>query len=1185
MDCLTLEVNQLRGLKDPPAQQGGRLPLDTPISVVCRAARSPVTPEAGRASACMTEFQPLTCSRPLPYAGKNMFFPEKLRFSGASACQSGYQVNAVQCEVRYFFSPERKGSLGVFRVTPADMSLAGRKEFISVPMFRHRIAPWPTFQWLYGSPAGTAVVRLGCGDEKDRTCFSNFRGVAVPYRHRDVRQTEARYKKSLFNWQRERPFPVRFGVMSPLTHAGGRNAHFLNSPSNANPQSMNPLNLDDVRAKRWSPGDTVDVTWSGASTESGPVNTDGATATTSATDDAEADDDDTPSGRDVLMQLTRHNQRKAAGYRKSIKGEGDNDTQSALSDNDVLTSSRARWGGKEEESTVFKLAKKQQEAMKKYDLGNVPPEVDLPLFDRLQQAYSWADHMRVTSEQAKVMGRFTWTDHGGCPLIFSHRAVLNSDDVENTLDAALKSATAGVDGLEIDVFMTGSYEYGGYVATMLHDVNLDRLIGYAQSVANWNYYTLQRMNQIKARLSQCDLFPTLSDLLKLCHALDLKLNIELKPGEPDFIVKTFPDYAAKLGHEVGRLIRKHRVGSHVVVSSFDPAKLRYVNEDFPGTPSVRTVAATYKTFKSSLLTKFGKWFGKMEVHGECVHYSLATPSLVKKYHAKKQPVGVYTIYDLAEPKTGDSFKDETIKALIDMKVDWIETDDPVRLQKTLVRLGCRSTRPYDKLARTRRDIIGQAQNWRYTSLQKMKESDYDSNYDPKNLHSSSLKPKTIAAHLGLAQYSVSAELSRIAAVSTRRTHKNAKYYSTAQAMLYGSPMRYSAKVVKLDLTKLKNDGFHVVSNNWQVAPNKIPIKTLQLTPDSMVMIPLHFRVSQRGENYRFFLGQMGIHDLNSLLNPELHLPLAPLYNDAFAAKTPEGKGTVMVWIRPHCPKTNHAAMGLFNFRPAVVSGDWRKLITAHNRDEEAVIKLPLRQDDLNRAMLLSIKHTKMVIPAAHQICLVVHANKAVNIVGRVARNRQKGKYAGRGVALVSKLTGQSWISTKHADEAAEKSGDKGITVEDAILGQHARACEGEMKKDCVCTGPERCQNAKRAPFYDKDLCALNAACIPVAAKCLKVNGICSTARECASRGSSAPGLKGVAAFIPGLCPGSEAIICCTHNPPETHRSEVKTKTVFLGYDLQAPGVRYLKSTARTNVMSTIMRPEDYQVCDDAGNCL
>eukprot|EP00161_Ancyromonas_sigmoides_P001811 TRINITY_DN1159_c0_g1_i4.p1 TRINITY_DN1159_c0_g1~~TRINITY_DN1159_c0_g1_i4.p1 ORF type:complete len:2077 (+),score=918.67 TRINITY_DN1159_c0_g1_i4:76-6231(+) len=354
-----------------------------------------------------------------------------------------------------------------------------------------------------------------------------------------------------------------------------------------------------------------------------------------------------------------------------------------------------------------------------------------------------------------------------CPSIFAHRGVATSHAVENTIDAIYEAALLGLDGIEVDVFLTGSSE-SGYRTTILHDISLDRLLAYDQPLEDWNYFELQRFKAMTNSLQTCDLFPDLRRVLDLARALGVRIDVELKPESP--LEEPFKGYnkllAAKLKEEIlgggggsssvdssvdssagagagadaasDTLLSAGAVPASadptVIISGFDFRKLKLVRETSGG--RLVTAMAHHGTAATAVLSAVDRVSHSSSRDALMFAFDAAMPGLsdkdiqlartaprfatqlghklassarahkVRRAVADGVIVGLYTAYDVGQGPGDASHSDAGIAAAIELGVAFIETDDPIRLEETYRRLGCREKVDRSALRRARAEIVG-----------------------------------------------------------------------------------------------------------------------------------------------------------------------------------------------------------------------------------------------------------------------------------------------------------------------------------------------------------------------------------------------------------------------------------------------------------------------------------------------
>jgi glycerophosphoryl diester phosphodiesterase len=209
----------------------------------------------------------------------------------------------------------------------------------------------------------------------------------------------------------------------------------------------------------------------------------------------------------------------------------------------------------------------------------------------------------------------------------------SSGVLENTIDAFVRSARLGADGVELDVRLTRD----GALA-----VHHDPVIPDAGPVAD---------------LDVCELpahVPLLDAVLDACTGLTVNIEIKNLPGEPGF------DAGEQSALAVGALVIERGTPENVLVSSFWP-------------PSLDAVMGSDSEIRTGLLVP--AWFGAEDAlelaieHGVgALHpeVSLLSPELVLAAHQAGLTVAAWTVNELT-----------ALRSALDWGVDTVITDDVV----------------------------------------------------------------------------------------------------------------------------------------------------------------------------------------------------------------------------------------------------------------------------------------------------------------------------------------------------------------------------------------------------------------------------------------------------------------------------------------------------------------------------
>ncbi|MBS4206735.1 glycerophosphodiester phosphodiesterase [Bacillus sp. FJAT-50079] len=235
--------------------------------------------------------------------------------------------------------------------------------------------------------------------------------------------------------------------------------------------------------------------------------------------------------------------------------------------------------------------------------------------------------------------------------IYGHRGCMGVYP-ENTLLGFMHAIDQGVDGLEIDVHMTGDGEI-----VVIHDVNLDRTTdgtGYIKDL------TLAEIKQFSAGGNFSHLphyesswnverVPTLQEVLELLAPYDIELNIELKT----YIV----NYEG-IEEKVLEVVKQYGNNRKVIYSSFHlPTLLRIKSIDR---------SAHIAMLLNDQITHPNDYIQTLEMEGLHLAKRLA---LIGNHHLKevKGNIRVWTVNDHDE-----------INQLLDLGVDAIISDYPER---------------------------------------------------------------------------------------------------------------------------------------------------------------------------------------------------------------------------------------------------------------------------------------------------------------------------------------------------------------------------------------------------------------------------------------------------------------------------------------------------------------------------
>lgn len=293
------------------------------------------------------------------------------------------------------------------------------------------------------------------------------------------------------------------------------------------------------------------------------------------------------------------------------------------------------------------------------------------------------------------------------PLILGHRGVPKLHQ-ENTLAGVLRAIDLGIDGVEVDVFLTRDDR-----VVLFHDTDPERLTGVTGDIRKmtWDEVSQLRIKQAVSMGQGADgnervvFYPSEERIPLMEEVLAevgdrLVMNIELKPPAGP--------WDRGLGARVADLVRAAGCQDQVIVTSFDLFKLKAVEKAWPALHSgfaydddfanlyrdwlnrlpllADDGAANAETTIMRLMEKnvIGRKAGSTVVGAE---YTLINAATVEHFRALGMAIGAYTLLPLdtrnvQQPLSHAEGLAEA-QRLIDLGVDWIETDDPSAVQALL----------------------------------------------------------------------------------------------------------------------------------------------------------------------------------------------------------------------------------------------------------------------------------------------------------------------------------------------------------------------------------------------------------------------------------------------------------------------------------------------------------------------
>lgn len=253
------------------------------------------------------------------------------------------------------------------------------------------------------------------------------------------------------------------------------------------------------------------------------------------------------------------------------------------------------------------------------------------------------------------------------PLVVGHRGVPLLHQ-ENTLAGFRRAVELGVDAIELDVRLTRDRH-----AVVFHDATAYRMTGTRAAISDLTWDELRqlqirdelRTRRATLRYPQVERIPLLAEVLAEVGR-SIAINIELKP-------RWFGDDVAAV---VADEILAAGGGSNVLVTSYDPRKLRDASRADPslalGYCWCSGVFGGGRRIVDRLLRASG-------VHAVGADHELVQPETVQRLRGVGQAVGAHVVF----PLDGAPTPEREIERLRALELDWIESDDPVRLQRVI----------------------------------------------------------------------------------------------------------------------------------------------------------------------------------------------------------------------------------------------------------------------------------------------------------------------------------------------------------------------------------------------------------------------------------------------------------------------------------------------------------------------
>jgi glycerophosphoryl diester phosphodiesterase len=302
------------------------------------------------------------------------------------------------------------------------------------------------------------------------------------------------------------------------------------------------------------------------------------------------------------------------------------------------------------------------------------------------------------------------------PIVVGHRGVPLLHQ-ENTLAGFKRAVSLGVPAIELDVRLTKDH-----VPVCVHDANLDRLAGVRRNVGDmtWDEVSKIRVRRevpmgrdafgefVIGRYQREEPIPLLAEVLSEVGTA-VVINVELKIPLPRW-------WKTDGANDVARVVAAAGVEDRVIVTSFDPRMLLATRRASKDIAIGFCFDDTMLNFAGSLLDRLppfpveldqhhgrlrghngrrllnrlletdiaGRLFGTRLVGAD---HTLVGRRTVQMLHRQGVAIGTHTLFPMGsstgKPIATTAATITEVERLVRLGVDWIESDDPERLQQLI----------------------------------------------------------------------------------------------------------------------------------------------------------------------------------------------------------------------------------------------------------------------------------------------------------------------------------------------------------------------------------------------------------------------------------------------------------------------------------------------------------------------
>ncbi len=266
------------------------------------------------------------------------------------------------------------------------------------------------------------------------------------------------------------------------------------------------------------------------------------------------------------------------------------------------------------------------------------------------------------------------------PLAFGHRGV-PEEHQENTMAGFKRAIALGLDGVELDVFLTKDKQL-----VVFHDIETERLTGFNGRIPDMTWAQLADL-EIASSINVGDKvidYGCKEKIILLENALEemqgkLLVDIEIKAYGIDYGQR-------HTGTELAKLIKRMNLFNDVIVTSFNFFPLRWLEWTCPGIESgftyspqsIKKSALLHRVMESSFIGKLvGSTLTNMSVN-------MFDDDTIQQVHDRGMAVGAWTLFSQDSKWLGESLTNQRqldyIEQLSKQGIDYFITDDPVKLK-------------------------------------------------------------------------------------------------------------------------------------------------------------------------------------------------------------------------------------------------------------------------------------------------------------------------------------------------------------------------------------------------------------------------------------------------------------------------------------------------------------------------